>query len=152
METKNAQARRNLDRRFDQLRPLLNERPPHRGWIRAIRDALAMSGPELAKRMGVSRSTVSDLEANEVHGTVQLDTLRRAAEALDSELVYFLVPRKRLSDVVADQARRKASATMTQAAHHARLEDQELDPIVADDELEAFASELIDRRGLWSEL
>jgi predicted DNA-binding mobile mystery protein A len=111
-----------------------------------------MSGPELAKRMGVSRSSVSDLEMNEMHGTVQLDTLRRAAEALDSELVYFLIPRKRLSEIVGEQARRKASALLTQVAHHGRLEEQELDPVAANEELEAFASDLIDRRGLWSDV
>lgn len=150
METKNAQARRHLDKRFERIRPLLKERPPHRGWVRAVRDALGMSGPELAARMGVSQSSVADLEASEMRGTVQLDTLQRAAEALDSEVVYFLVPRKPLSQMVTDQARRKASEMMTPVAHHGRLEDQELDPAAADDELDVFASGLIDRRGLWA--
>jgi predicted DNA-binding mobile mystery protein A len=149
MESKKAQARRHLDKRFSQLRPLLKEKPPHKGWVRAIRDALGMSGPELAARMGVSQSSVADLEARETHGTVRLDTLRRAAEALDAELVYFLIPRKTLSQMVMDQARRKASVMLTQVAHHGRLEDQELDPDTANEELEAFASELVDRRGLW---
>ena len=85
-----------------------------------------------------------------MHGTVQLDTLRRAAEALDSEVIYFLVPRKPLSQMVTDQARRKTSEMLTQVAHHGRLEDQELDLAAANDELEAFASGLIDRRGLWA--
>ncbi len=150
MESKNTEARRHLDKRFDRLRPLANERPPHRGWVRAIRDGLGMSGPELAARMGVRQSSVADLEASERHGTIQLDTLRRAAEALDSEVVYFLIPRRPLSAMVTDQARRKASEVLTQVAHHGRLEDQELDPAAARDELEAFASGLIDRRGLWA--
>lgn len=151
MESKKAQARRNLDKRFERLRPLTNEKPPHRGWIRAIRDAIGMSGPELAARMGLSQSRVAELEASEAHGSVRLDTLRRAAEALDSEVVYFVVPRKQLSQMVDDQARRKASAMLTQVAHHGRLEDQELDPRTARDELEAFASGLVDRRGLWTD-
>jgi len=150
MESKNGQARRHLDKRFERLRPLLKDRPPHRGWVRAVRDALGMSGPELAVRMGVRQSSVADLEASEMHGTVQLDTLRRAAEALDSEVIYFIVPRKPLSQMVTDQARRKASEMLTQVAHHGRLEDQELDLAAAKDELEAFASGLIDRRGLWA--
>lgn len=110
-----------------------------------------MSGPELAARMGLSQSSVADLEASEAHGSVRLDTLRRAAEALDSEVVYFVVPRKQLSQMVDDQARRKATAMLTQVAHHGRLEDQELDPRTARDELEAFASGLVDRRGLWTD-
>jgi predicted DNA-binding mobile mystery protein A len=101
--------------------------------------------------MGVSQPTVADLEASEMHGTIKLDTLRRAAEALDSEVVYFLVPRRTLSQIVDGQARRKASATITRVAHHGRLEDQELGTIASNDELEAFASGLIDRRGLWTD-
>ena len=151
METKNAQARRHLDKRFARIRSLLRERPPHRGWIRAIRDALGMTQPELAARMGVGQSTVADLEASEMHGTVKLDTLRRAAEALDAEVLYFLVPRSTLAQMVTDQARRKAAVTLTQVAHHGRLEDQALDLADSDDELEAFATGLVDRRGLWSE-
>jgi predicted DNA-binding mobile mystery protein A len=150
MEARNAQARRHLDKRYDRLRPLLKDRPPHRGWIRGIRDALGMSGPELATRMGVTQSTISDLEASEMHGTIKLDTLRRAAEALDCEVAYFLVPRTTLTQMVADQAHRKASIHLNAVAHHGRLEDQELDPVASNDELEAFASGLVDRRGLWA--
>jgi predicted DNA-binding mobile mystery protein A len=83
MATSQAQARRQLDRRFDRLRPLLDEPRPHRGWVRAIRDALGMSGRELAGRMGVAQATEAELEASEAQGTIGLGSLRRAAEALD---------------------------------------------------------------------
>ena len=54
-----------------------------------------MSGTELAARMGVGQSTVSGLEQGEVQGTIRLDTLRRVADALDCDLVYYLSPRRR---------------------------------------------------------
>jgi predicted DNA-binding mobile mystery protein A len=151
METNKAQARRNLDRRFERLRPLLKERPPHRGWIRAIRDALGMSGPELAARMNIGQSTITDIESSEQLGTIKMETLRRAAAALDCDFVYFLVPRTTLAEMVTERARRKASVHFGGVAHNARLEDQELDPLVAREELEAFASGLVDRRGLWTD-
>ena len=151
MPTKNADARRHLDKRFERLRPLLGERTPHRGWVRAIRDALGMSGAELAGRMGVSQSTVVDMESSEVNGTIKIDTLRRAADALGCELVYFLVPRTSLHDTVTAQSRRKAAQHLAAVAHHSRLEDQELERDAAADELEAFAAGLVDRRGLWSD-
>jgi predicted DNA-binding mobile mystery protein A len=148
---RNTQARRHLDARFQRVRPLAAEPPPHRGWIRAIRDALGMSSTELAVRMGVSQSTVPDLEHSEVHGTVKLETLRRAADALDCELFYVLVPRTTLDEAVATQARRKAIHHLGRVAHHSRLEDQ----AVGDDDeaaqLDEFAARFIDRRGLWSD-
>jgi predicted DNA-binding mobile mystery protein A len=110
-----------------------------------------MSGAELAARMGVSQSTVADLESSEVNGTIKLDTLRRAAAALDCDVIYFLVPQSSLHDAVAGQARRKAAEHLAPVAHHSRLEDQELDRDTAAEELEAFAAGLVDRRGLWSD-
>jgi predicted DNA-binding mobile mystery protein A len=91
------QVRLQLDTRFERVRLLSREGPPTGGFIRAIRTALGMSGRELGERMGVSQSTVTDLEASEVRGTIQLDSLHRAADALDCDLVYFLIPRTTLA-------------------------------------------------------
>lgn len=85
-----------------------------------------------------------------MNGTVRLDTLRRAADALDCDLVYVLVPRRSLNDIVATQAERKATAQIAPIAHHSRLENQAVD----DGDLNALiverARQLIDRRGLWT--
>jgi predicted DNA-binding mobile mystery protein A len=150
MATSRAQARRQLDRRFDRLRPLLEEPRPHRGWVRAIRDALGMSGRELAGRMGIAQATEAELEASEAQGTIGLGSLRRAAEALDCELVYFLVPRRSLQGAVEHQARRVAADHLARIGHHSRLEDQALSDADATEELDAMAADLVDRRGLWS--
>src|SRR5580658_7650966 len=104
------QARSRLDPRLQRLRPLAGEARPHRGWIRAIRDALGMSSAELATRLGVSQQAVADLERSEAQDTIKLETLRRAADALDCDLAYVLVPRIPLEDEVRAQARRKAQA------------------------------------------
>ena len=150
MTTNRTQARRHLDARFERLRPVAAERRPHRGWIRAIRDALGMSAGELATRMGVGQSTVVDIEASELAGTIKLDTLRRAADALECDVVYLLVPRSSLEDAVRAQARRNAAAHLTAIAHHGRLEDQAVDDDAARAQLEELAGRLVDRRGLWS--
>ena len=150
--TKNGvQARRQLDARLQRLRPLAGEARPHKGWVRAIRDALGMSSTELAARMGISQQTVTTLERSELHDTIKLDTLRRAAAALDCDLAYFLVPRTSLDEAVRIQARRKAARHLEPVAHHSRLEDQSVGDDDAAAELDAFASRFIDRRGLWSD-
>jgi len=80
-----------LDRRLEPLCKLVVERPPQ-GWARAIRDALGMTKSQLARRMGVSSSTVAELERSEVRETITLASLRRLAKGLDCRVVYALVP------------------------------------------------------------
>ncbi len=147
----NTRARARLDGRLAKLSSLRTEPRPHRGWIRAIRDALGMSARELAARMGVSQQTIPDIEHSELRDTIKLDTLRRAADALDCDLVYFLIPRSSLDETIRAQARRKASDHLERVAHHSRLEDQALTADDTNAEIDALASTLADRRGLWSE-
>lgn len=101
--------------------------------------------------MGVGQSTIVDVEASELQGGVKLDTLRRAADALNCDLVYFLVPRSSLEATVREQARRKAAAHLGRVAHHSLLEEQELPASAAAGQLDRFAEGLVDRRGLWSD-
>lgn len=148
--TDNTQARKRLDARFDRLRPVAKEPRPHRGWIRAIRDALGMTSAELAARIGVSQQRVSEMERSELQDTITLETLRRVADALDSDMVYMLQPRTTLDKAVKEQARKKAAQHLAPLAHHGRLEDQAL---TADDDaaqLDELATQFVDRRGLWS--
>jgi transcriptional regulator with XRE-family HTH domain len=49
---------------------------------------------EFAERLGVSRREIFRLEKSEEEARIQLGTLRRAAEALDCELIYALTPRQ----------------------------------------------------------
>ncbi len=148
--TDNTQARKRLDARFDRLRPVAKEPRPHRGWIRAIRDALGMTSTELAARIGVSQQRVSEMERSELQDTITLETLRRVADALDSDMVYMLQPRTTLDKAVKEQARKKAAQHLAPLAHHGRLEGQAL---TADDDaaqLDELATQFVDRRGLWS--
>jgi len=110
-----------------------------------------MSSAELAARMGIIQQTVPDLERSELHDTIKLETLQRAADALDCDLAYVLLPRTSLEEAVKTQARRKASRHLSPVAHHSRLEDQSVSDDAAEAELDEFAAQFIDRRGLWSD-
>lgn len=151
MESTRRHARRQLDDRLESVRNLAGLSRPNKGWIRAVRDALGMSGTELATRMGVSQQVVSEIERNERQATVRLDTLSRAAAAMDCELVYALVPRTTLEKTVRTQARRKAVRHLAEVAHHGRLENQEVPPDEHAAQVDELASWFADRRGLWSE-
>lgn len=98
-----------------------------------------MAGTDLAARMGVTQSRVSQLEKAEVSGDLKMSTLDRAADALGCDLVYALVPRSgSLEADVRAQARTKATDQANRAAHTMRLEDQ-----AADNELGSLVDELV---------
>lgn len=115
-----------LDASLAQFAPLRNLQPPKKGWIRAIRDALGMSGRQLGRRMGVSKMWVGDMERLEATGATSLKTLRRAAEAMDCVLVYALVPKTTLKETLLKRARQKVRQDMARASHTMALEEQSL--------------------------
>lgn len=115
-----------MDQRLEPWSDLKQSQRPRAGWISSIREALGMSGSQLARRLGVHRSAVKRLEAREVDGTINLGSLSRAAEALGGELVYAIVPQRSWSNVVHEQARRVARNRLERVGHTMRLEDQEV--------------------------
>ncbi len=110
-----------------------------------------MSGREMGERLGVSQQTIPNIERSEQRGTIKLETLQRAARALDCDLVYALVPRQSLDELVMAQARRKATDHLWPIAHHSRLEDQAVTDTDAAAALDELAAHFVDRRGLWTE-
>jgi predicted DNA-binding mobile mystery protein A len=143
-------ARASLDQRFAGVEVEALARPPQ-GWLATIRQALGMSARELGERMHVSSQQVSAFERREAEGSIRLDSLERAARAMHCRLVYALVPDEPLEDMVWDQARRQAAATVLGVRHNMRLEDQDVSDRVAAAQIEDLADDLIDRRGLWTD-
>ncbi len=115
---------RHLDKRFSSLRPVAKIQRPPKGWIRAIRDALGMTTTQFARRLDVSQPRIVELEKSEQGGSVTLNTLQRAAEALGCRLVYVLVPERPLAEVVRDRAELIAERQSRAVEHTMRLEDQ----------------------------
>ena len=146
-------ARKNLDRRFAKLRPVDQWARPPRGWLRAIREAIGMTAKQMAARLGVSQPRIVALEEDEQRGAVTLETLRRAAEALDCTLVYALVPNKPLEDMVRDRAGKVAAERIANVDHTMRLEKQGISSKELQAERERLAAELLrgNLRRLWDE-
>jgi len=97
---------------------------PSRGWIREVRNALGMSAAELARRLGVSRATVSQMEHDETSGAITLRRLERAAEVLGCSLSYVLIPDQPLGNIVRTRARHVASRLIDQVDQTMALEAQ----------------------------
>jgi predicted DNA-binding mobile mystery protein A len=142
-------SRQLLDGHFDEWQQLRGLARPPKGWIRAIREALGMSAAALGGQLGVTPGAVTRLEQSEAAGRIQLDTLRRTADALGCDLVYLLVPRRPLTTVVRERARQLAHAQIAAVEQNMRLEDQATGAIKEmEDQL---TEELIERGGLWSQ-
>lgn len=111
-------------RSWEQVRDLS---PPKGGWIAAIRQALGMGTGQLARRMGVDPTAIAHFENREAAGKITMETLRRAAEAMDSTLVYAIVPKRGLQGALDAQARRVARARLKRVGHTMSLEAQEVE-------------------------
>jgi len=148
-----AVARKNLDRRLNVLRNAEAFVRPTRGWIRATREALGMTTAQLAKRLGIAQPTVVGLEAAEASKAITLKSLERAARALDCTLVYALVPRKPLQELVQERALQAARKRLHAIRHTMALEDQRVSEADEHAQIERLAQKLIDGPGsaLWDE-
>jgi predicted DNA-binding mobile mystery protein A len=151
LSQKNKRARRALDKQIDIYRPAVGQPRPNRGWLRAIREAIGMSGQQYADRLGVAWQSMADLEASEASGTITLNTLRKAAAALNGRLVYAIVPdAASLEDMVNQRAREIALRDIARIAQTMRLEDQESAPDTLGARLDDYLAEHVRDSDLWS--
>ena len=101
-----------------------------------------MSGAQLAKKMGVTRARVAQAEQAELSGGATLKSMQAAAEAMGCRFVYAVVPEKRIDDLIAAQARKKALALVGAASTHMALEAQTLPAVKIAQEAERLSREL----------
>jgi predicted DNA-binding mobile mystery protein A len=152
MDRKRKLARQRLDERLSAFKPESRFAVPSKGWIRAIRDALGMSALQLGARLSVKPQSVAGLEKSEAYGTIQLKTLRKAAEALDCTLIYALVPNTSFEDVVRARTRDIAREELARIGHTMDLEAQGLSQAERDAQIDDYVREHLSERDLWERL
>jgi predicted DNA-binding mobile mystery protein A len=135
-----------FDQDLPQLRDasrLLRDALPQEGWVRSLRKSLGMSMSALSRRLGFKvAASLNELEQNERSGAITLATLRRAAEALDADLVYAIVPRKNLREMVSARARVVAGQSMAPISKSMAMEEQGLTPEQIERQIDELAHEL----------
>lgn len=132
------------------LEPLRGVRPPPTGWLRAIREALGRTGRQQAKRVGIAGPNLHKNEVAEAKGGITLRQLRKLADALDCELVYGLIPRRPLSEVVEARVDQIAREEVFGVLHSMSLEDQGTTSEFVERQLAERRRELL--AGNWSKL
>lgn len=139
-----------LDKTLGPWRALSRSRPSG-GWLRAVRQALGMTTRQLANSVGVTQAAVVDAERSEAKGDITFATLQRYAAALDCELVYALIPKRPLEEVVEDRADRIARDQVSRVQHSMALEDQATGKDHLEREIADLRRKLLDgkRSRLW---
>ena len=145
-----ALVRKHLEARLALLRDSTISARPAKGWVRALRDALGMTAAEVGRRIGVSQAQATQFEQGEVDGSITLRSLRRAAEAMDCELVYALVPKRPLDEMLRSEATKVADRQLRITHHTLALENQALRGADQDSERERLIAALLDDpRRIW---
>ena len=146
--------REQLDRSLKRFARLRDAAPPLKGWIRAIREALGMTGEQLGKRLKLSVARIYRIEQDETDGNLTIKTMRRVAEALDCVFVYGFVPGTSLEDTVKKKAEAAARVKLARLSQTMNLEGQELSDREKRDvlkkEIEHFISKNL--KSLWNEV
>ena len=96
----------------------------------------------------MAAQSLKDIEESEANGTIQLKTLRRVAEALDCVVVYALVPKSSLTEMVDHRAREIALQALGRVSHSMALEDQRVDRDL-ETRIQRYIASAITDRNLW---
>ena len=152
-------ARRQLSRSIQPFAAQVRSPAPASGWITAIRVALGMTYDQIAGRLSIGRASAVRQEQRERDETISLGALRRAAHALDCDLVYAFVPRgadvtvsadDALDTLIALRARAVAERELERVAHTMLLEAQPVDAREMRAQIDERAIELMRQpRRLW---
>lgn len=78
---------------------------PKTGWVRTLRKTLGMTAEQLAKRLGLKRARIVQLEKAEIQDAVTLRALKAAAEAMDCKFVYAIIPKTSLETIFQNRAK-----------------------------------------------
>jgi predicted DNA-binding mobile mystery protein A len=145
--------RQQYQSKLSQLVDINNIIRPKEGWVRTLRKALGMSSPQLARRLGISKSQASQMERMEVEDRITLKQLRRVADSLDCELMYALVPRKPIDIMLRERAMEKAQKLVTKTDVQMKLEAQQLTNAQLKAQIEMETDRLVREmpRDLWED-
>lgn len=139
-----------VERAIEPFNAVKNTSVPPGGWLRSIRESLGRSLRAQAEIAGVSSVTLTKSERSEAEDRISLAQLRKLASALNCELVYGLVPKKPLHEVIQERAELMAKQEILGVAHSMSLEDQRPSDAFIERQIDERRKELLD--GSWARL
>lgn len=150
-----------MEKRKLQIRQISNKIKPlkdirrHFGgvdsWIFYIRTALGMSAEQLAKKAGLARPTLYQLERSEKSKNINMKSLSSLAEAMDCEFVYAFIPRQSIETMIDVQANKKAKALIKESNLQMEFEDQAVHPAENRAQMKEMAEKIKYSKSLWDD-
>jgi predicted DNA-binding mobile mystery protein A len=114
------------DKKLDHFKELKSTVIPPKGWLNTFRLALKMSLRQLGNRLTISPQSAKEIEEREANGTITLNSLRDAANAMDLKLVYgFVSKHESLEQMIEKRARELATEIVMRTHATMTLEDQQ---------------------------
>lgn len=143
---------RQIDRALGLWQPAAQRsKRPSIGWVKTIRKALGMTATQLGKRLGLTRMRIVQLERGEINDAISLRTLKAVAEAMECELIYAIIPKISLTNIIEVRAQQVANNIMKSVSHSMFLEDQGISKEEQKEQLQELIKTLIEKspQKLW---
>ncbi len=122
---------------------------PPEGWLRTNRKALQMPAKIIMKKAGIKTSELYRIEKAEVAGTLTLNKLKAAANAMDCDFYYAIVPRSEIKTLIENKARRHAINLLNNANIQMQLESQGTSMEQIELQVDEVAAQLIKEMPDW---
>lgn len=114
------------DKKLAAFKPLTSNVIPAKGWINAVRTSLKMSLRQLGSRLKIAAQSAKEIEDREANGTITLNALKDAANALDLKLVYgFVAKSGSLEQMIEERSKEIATEIVMRTNTTMTLEDQQ---------------------------
>lgn len=115
-----------INQKLERFSILRDVERPSIGWIKSVRTALGISLQQLGNKKDISKQSVLSIERREQDGTITLNALREAGDAMGLELVYGFIPKDGSLDAYIERkARELAKEIVLRSSNTMKLEDQE---------------------------
>lgn len=100
---------------------------PSSGWVNTIRTSIKMTLEQMGSRVNTSKQGAKKVEEREADGSITLNALKEAANALEMELVYGFKPKKgTIFKMIDEAALKKATEIVMRTSKTMELEDQKV--------------------------
>lgn len=138
-----------VERRVGPLRDVAPKTEVLKGWIHYIRTSFGMSQQKLADLAGTgNKSSVNNVEKRELKGKIQIETIKKYANAMDCEFIYAIVPRKNIEELLKERAFEKAKKLIEAGNIHMNLEGEEVVKNL-DQQIQILADDLLRTGDVW---
>lgn len=98
-----------VDKKLGQLQVLKDVPVPPKGWLHTLRTALQMSLRQVSAKASITPQSLKDMASREEAGTINLNTLRDVANAMDMQLVCgFVSKHESLDQMIEKRAKELA--------------------------------------------